>query len=190
MVSLVHMLQAILITWHGFQGQIIKDICEVFIFFYSRDQSCASHLKSFLPMWQDWFCLGLACDLQLMMESLMSNHNLTACWFSLVTPQQHWITCCIQMAAWREPASEIFGAASSPVLVPLEQSTQTLYIISFLQECYPVNQCRLLVTEFPFNFINNSFFCCLGSLVRQTKMQCCQVCWEPTVMLAEHFALF
>lgn len=73
-----------------------------------------------------------------------------------------------------------------PSVNPFEQTTQTLCIISFLQECYLVNQCRLRVTVFPFNFINNSFFCCLGSLVRQTKLQCCQVCWWPTVMLAEH----
>lgn len=75
MVPLAHPLQVILITWLGFQGQVIKDICEVFISFYSRDQSCASHLKNFLPVWQDQFYLGLACDLQ---------------------AQSLWLSCCSQ----------------------------------------------------------------------------------------------
>ena len=148
-----------------------------FSFFYSRDQSCLLNLNSSVLMWQDWFCFGLTCDPQLMTEMLQSNYNLTACGFRLVISKQHWITCCIWMAVWKEPANELFGVASSPVLIPLEETTQTLYIISFLQECYVVNQCRLLVTVFPSNFTSNSFFCCIGSLVRQTKLQCFQVCW-------------
>lgn len=90
---------------------------------------------------------------------------------------------------WLPEGNQLFGGAWSPLLIPLEQTTQTLCIISFLQERYLVNQCRLQVTVFPFNFTNNSFFCCLGSLVRQIKLQCCQVCWWPTVMLAEHSVL-
>lgn len=147
-----------------------------------------SYLNSSLPMWQDRFCVGLTCDPQLMTEMLY--YNLTACWFGLCTSKQHWITCYIWMAIWKASANELSGVASSPMLIPLEETTQTLYTISFLQECYVVSQCRLLVTVWLSNLINDSFFCCLGSLVRQTKLQCCQVCWWPPVMLAEQSALF
>lgn len=191
MVSLAHMFKVTGIIWLCFQGQIIKEICGVFIFFYSRDQSCTSHLKNFLPMWWDQFCLALACDLQLMIELL----SVLKPQFNCVLLQSGCTSAALNNllhtdGSLRGTSRRLVGEASSHMLIPLEQTTQTLCIISFLWKCYLVNQCRLLVTVFPFNFINNSFFCCLGSPVWQTKLQHCQACWWPTVMLAEHFALF
>lgn len=184
------MLKVTPITWLGFERSNHQGSLWSFHLFLQQrsvmhlapEQFLACVARSILPRSHLW---PTADDWDAVVKL-----QLTACWFSLVISKQDWITCCIKMAIWRKRGKELFGVASSPMLMPSEETTPTLYIISFFQECYLVSQRRLLVTVFPSNLINNSFFCCLGSLVRQTKLQCCQACWWPTVTLAEHSALF
>lgn len=101
--------------------QIVRVLCEVF----TAEISHASLARSALPQSYLW---PIADDWDTVVK-------LPSCWLGLVIPKQHRTTRCTCMAIWKECFNELFRVASSPVLIPLEETTQALCIISHLQEC-------------------------------------------------------